>query len=179
MDPDTILSLRSRIRMNLLPYCEGGSMIPVDLSANCEGWIYDPDGSGIQILGIRSRDPFSGSTDMSAHRFSPYVWKKNEMMCAKRRGCSVCKSCIVNSDCIWRRPLNPRSQIGLPGSGRLRTCGHDESIFGALSSKATRLCEEFSSCLPYKQHGLIFIFTDTGSVDVSHPELQEYMADSA
>ena len=41
-------------------------MIPVDLSANCEGWIYDPDGSGIQIVGIRSRDPFSGSTDMSA-----------------------------------------------------------------------------------------------------------------
>ena len=40
-------------------------MIPVDLSANCEGWVYDPNGSGIQILGIRSRDPFSGSTDMS------------------------------------------------------------------------------------------------------------------
>ena len=40
-------------------------MIPVDLSANCEGWIYDPNGSGIQILGIRSRDPCSGSTDMS------------------------------------------------------------------------------------------------------------------
>ena len=40
-------------------------MIPVDLSANCEGWIYDPNGSGNQILGIRSRDPFSGSTDMS------------------------------------------------------------------------------------------------------------------
>ena len=37
-------------------------MIPVDLSANCDGWIYDPNGSGIQILGIRSRDPFSGST---------------------------------------------------------------------------------------------------------------------
>ena len=33
--------------MNLLPYCEGGSMIPVDLSANCEVWIYDPNGSGI------------------------------------------------------------------------------------------------------------------------------------
>ena len=41
-------------------------MIPVDLSANCEGWIYDPNGSGIQILGIRFRDPFSGSMDMSA-----------------------------------------------------------------------------------------------------------------
>ena len=40
-------------------------MIPVDLSANCEGWIYDPNGSGIQILGIRSRDPFSGSTHIS------------------------------------------------------------------------------------------------------------------
>ena len=40
-------------------------MIPVDLSASCEGRIYDPNGSGIQILGIRSRDPFSGFTDMS------------------------------------------------------------------------------------------------------------------
>ena len=50
--------------MDPLPYCKSGSMVPVDLSANCEGWIYDPNGSGIQILGIRSRDPFSGSTDM-------------------------------------------------------------------------------------------------------------------
>ena len=41
-------------------------MIPVDLSASCEDRIYDPNGSGSQILGIRSRDPFSGSTDMSA-----------------------------------------------------------------------------------------------------------------
>ena len=65
MDPDAIKSLRSRIRMDLLPYFEGGSMIPVDLSANCEGWIYDPSGSGIHILGIRSRGPFSGSTDIS------------------------------------------------------------------------------------------------------------------
>ena len=32
-----------------------------DLSVNYEGWIYDPNGSGIQILGIRSWDPFSGS----------------------------------------------------------------------------------------------------------------------
>ena len=60
MDPDTIRSLRSQIRMDLLPYCEGGSMIPVDLSANCEGWIYEPNGSGIQILVIR----FQVSTDM-------------------------------------------------------------------------------------------------------------------
>ena len=66
MDPDTIRSLRSRIRMDLLPYCKGEYMIPVALSANCEGWIYDPNGSGIQILGIRSRNPFSGTTDMSA-----------------------------------------------------------------------------------------------------------------
>ena len=56
MDPDTIRSLTSRIQKDLLPYCEEGSMIPVDLSANCEGWIYDPNGSGIQILGIRSQD---------------------------------------------------------------------------------------------------------------------------
>ena len=39
-------------------------MITVDLSANCEGRIFDPNGSGIQILGIRSRDPFSGSMDI-------------------------------------------------------------------------------------------------------------------
>ena len=37
----------------------------MDLSVNCEDGIYDPNGSGIQILGIRSRDPFSGSTGMS------------------------------------------------------------------------------------------------------------------
>ena len=67
MDPDTIPSLRSRIRMDLLPYCEDGSMIPVDLSANCEVGAYDLNGSGIQILGIRSLDPFSGSTDMSGN----------------------------------------------------------------------------------------------------------------
>ena len=65
MDPDTIRSLRSRIRMDILPYCEGGSMISVDLSVICEGLIYDPNQSWIQIIGIRSRDPFSGSTDMS------------------------------------------------------------------------------------------------------------------
>ena len=56
--------------MDLLPYCEDGSMISVDLSANREGRIYDPNGSGIQILGIRSRDPFSGSTDMSGSYFA-------------------------------------------------------------------------------------------------------------
>ena len=55
--------------MDLLPYCDDGSMIPVYLSANCEGRICDPNGSGIQILRIRSRDPFSGSTDMSASHF--------------------------------------------------------------------------------------------------------------
>ena len=58
-------------------------MIPVDLSANCEGWIYDRNGSGIQILGIRSRDPFPGSTDMSGsgHQFhngknEPRKWNR-------------------------------------------------------------------------------------------------------
>ena len=38
-------------------------MIPEDLLANCEDWIYDLNGSGIRILGIKSRDPFSGSMD--------------------------------------------------------------------------------------------------------------------
>ena len=37
VDPDTIQSLGFRIRMDLLHYCKGGSMIPGDLSANCEG----------------------------------------------------------------------------------------------------------------------------------------------
>ena len=53
MDIDTIRSLRSWIRMDLLPYCKGGSMIPVDLR---------------QTVSVGSewiRDPFSGSTDMS------------------------------------------------------------------------------------------------------------------
>ena len=37
-------------------------MIPVDLSAKCEGRINDPNRSEIQILGTRSRDPSSRST---------------------------------------------------------------------------------------------------------------------
>ena len=72
MDPVTLRSLRSRIQMDLLPYCEGRSMIPVDPSANstnCESRIYDPNGFGIQILGIKSWDPFSGSTDMSGRSY--------------------------------------------------------------------------------------------------------------
>ena len=70
MDPNKIRSLTAWIPMDLLPYCEGGSLIPVDLSANCESWIYDSKASGIQIFGIRSRNPFSGSTDMSGHNIS-------------------------------------------------------------------------------------------------------------
>ena len=38
-------------------------MVPVDLLDNCEDWIYGPDGSGIHILVIRSRDPFPRFTD--------------------------------------------------------------------------------------------------------------------
>ena len=56
-------------------------MIPVDLSANCDGWIYDPNGSGIQILGIRSRDPFSGSTDISAAE-RLLSWKSDLTLCS-------------------------------------------------------------------------------------------------
>ena len=62
MDPDTIQIRRYLIRMDLLPYWEGGSMIPVDLRQTVSvGSIPNLNGSG-----IRSRDPFSGSTDMSA-----------------------------------------------------------------------------------------------------------------
>ena len=48
-------------------------MILVDLSISYEGWINDPNRSGIQILGIRSQDPFSGSTDISAVSVAPSV----------------------------------------------------------------------------------------------------------
>ena len=78
VDPDTVRSLRPLIRMDLSPYCEGGSMIPLNLLANCEGWIYDPNKSGILILEIRSQDPLSETTPMSARQ----VW----------RGADLCKS---------------------------------------------------------------------------------------
>ena len=61
VDPDTIQSLRSLIRINLLPFGKSGSTISVDLSANCDGWIYDPNRNGIQIP-IKFRYPSSGST---------------------------------------------------------------------------------------------------------------------
>ena len=50
-------------------------MIPVDLSANCEDWIYDPNGSWIQILGIRSRDPRTCLliTHHGLHSYRPVV----------------------------------------------------------------------------------------------------------
>ena len=48
-------------------------MILVDLSTRYEGWINDPNRSGIQILGIRSQDPFSGSTVISAVSVAPPV----------------------------------------------------------------------------------------------------------
>ena len=87
MDSVTIRSLRSRIRMDLLPYCKGGSMIPVDLSANCESWIYDRNGSGIQILGIRSRDPFSGCACASGcHLLALFVSKTGKCVTS---GCSI------------------------------------------------------------------------------------------
>ena len=44
------------------PYCEGGSMIPVDLSTNCEGWIYDPKlrtDLGSRSLGSNRHDVIS------------------------------------------------------------------------------------------------------------------------
>ena len=83
MDPATIRSLGSRIRKDLALlrrriYDPSGSV------ANCEGWIYDPNGSGIQILGIRSRDPFSGSTDMSdwlCGHPKPFFSAVNDSLC--------------------------------------------------------------------------------------------------
>ena len=37
----------------------------MNLSANCEGWSYDPSRSGNQLIGIRFRDPLSVSTPTS------------------------------------------------------------------------------------------------------------------
>ena len=63
MDPDTVPSVKYLIRMDLLPYCDGGSMIPLDRSANCEGlggsMIRTDSGSRSMGSdpGIRFRDP--------------------------------------------------------------------------------------------------------------------------
>ena len=61
MDLDTIQILWSRIRMDLLPYCEGGSMIPVDLRQTVSvGFIIwmDPGSRSLRSdPGIRFRDP--------------------------------------------------------------------------------------------------------------------------
>ena len=51
--------------MDLSIHYMRGSMIPVDLSTKYERRIYDPIRSWIQILGIRSRDPFLGSVHIS------------------------------------------------------------------------------------------------------------------
>ena len=52
-------------------------MIPVDLSANCEVRIYNPIGPGIQIIGIRSRDLFSGFTHMSGPNSGTFRHRPN------------------------------------------------------------------------------------------------------
>ena len=61
IDPDTIGILRSRILMDLLPYCEGGSMIPVDLRQIVSAGSMIRMDPGSRSLGsdpgIRFRDP--------------------------------------------------------------------------------------------------------------------------
>ena len=61
MDPDKIRILRSRIRMDLLPYCESGSMIPVDLRQTMSVGSMIRMDPGSRSLGsdpgIRFRDP--------------------------------------------------------------------------------------------------------------------------
>ena len=94
MDPDTIRSLRSRIRTDLLPYCEGRSMIPVDLSANCESWIYAPN----------------GSTDMSASKLLSIKHK----LCGRETGSTVSFDTMPTQE-----PVDPGTRIldpGIPGS---------------------------------------------------------------
>ena len=61
MDPEKIGILRSRTRMDLLPYCEGGSMIPVDLRQIVSVGSMIRMDPGSRFLGsdpgIRFRDP--------------------------------------------------------------------------------------------------------------------------
>ena len=61
MDPATIRSLGSRIRKDLMPYCEGGSMIPVDLSQTVRVGSMIRTDPGSRSLGsdpgIHFRDP--------------------------------------------------------------------------------------------------------------------------
>ena len=111
MDPDAIRSLRSWIRMNLLPHCDGGSMIPVDLSANCEGWIYDPNGFRIQIHGIRSRDSFSGSTDMSGYNVIEWLVKRPSAARAYFKGSVPLVISIGNQK--FGIPRKSQNQIGI------------------------------------------------------------------
>ena len=63
MDPDKIRILRSRIRMDLLPYCEGGSMIPVNIrqTVSVDSMIrMDPGSRSLGTdPGIRFRDPWT------------------------------------------------------------------------------------------------------------------------
>ena len=80
LDLTTKIGCGSMIPLDLTTKIGCGSMIPVDpkgkldvrsrisldLSTDLRVWIYDPIGSGIQIHGIGSRDPFLGSMDMSA-----------------------------------------------------------------------------------------------------------------
>ena len=80
LDLSTKIRCGSMIPLDLTTKIGCGSMIPVDpaekldvrsrisldLSTDLRVWIYDPIGSRIQIHGIRSRDPFLGSMDMSA-----------------------------------------------------------------------------------------------------------------
>ena len=56
---DTIRGLGSRIRRDLLPNCEAGSMIPVDISTNSKSMIRTDPGSRSlgSDPGIRFRDP--------------------------------------------------------------------------------------------------------------------------
>ena len=67
MDPATIRSLRSRIKKDLLPYCEGGSMIPVDPSKTVRVGSMIRTDLGSRSLGsdpgIHFRDP--RTSDMS------------------------------------------------------------------------------------------------------------------
>ena len=83
MDPDTIQSLRSRIRMDLLPYCEDGSMITVDLSANCEDGSVIWTDPGSRSLGsdprIRFRNPWACLLLMTPSYLWRWSWLLKEM----------------------------------------------------------------------------------------------------
>ena len=58
-----------------------GSMIPVDLSANCDGWIYYLNGSGIQIPGSTDMSDYTPSHCHALRRDTPRLLDGSLVIC--------------------------------------------------------------------------------------------------